>query len=99
MSERAMVSVPSGASSFTTFNSRCAPGGPTGITMIQHLLAELHVDVRGHAAHHVRPRYRHAIADVQVGVVVAAPEIPREHEFLARHQQEGALVAVVDRVP
>ena len=65
---------------------------------LEHLVAELDVDGRRHAAHHVRPRDRDAVADVQEGVVVGAPEILLEHEFLARHQQERALVALVQHV-
>ncbi len=66
---------------------------------LEHLVAELHVDRRGHAAHHMRPRNGDAVADVEEGVVVGAPEVLFEHELLARHHQEGALVAVVEHVP
>ena len=47
---------------------------------------------------HVRSGDRHAVADVEEGVVVGAAEILLEHELLARHQQERALVAVVQDI-
>src|SRR5579862_8248967 len=34
MSERATVIEPSGACDLTTLSTRCAPGGPTGMTMM-----------------------------------------------------------------
>ena len=65
---------------------------------LEHLLAELHVDRRGHAADDVRAGDGHAVADVEEGVLVGAAEVLLERELLARRQQEGALVAVVEHV-
>ena len=41
---------------------------------------------------------RDAVADVEEGVVVGPAEILLQHEFFARRQQEGALVAIVQQV-
>ena len=65
---------------------------------LEHLLALLRIDRRGHAADDMRAGNRHAPADVEEGVLVGAAEILLQHEFFARREQEGALVAVVPDV-
>ena len=64
----------------------------------EHLLAHLDVDGRGHAADDVRAGDGHAEADIEVGVIVGAPLVVLERELLARGQEEGALVAVIEHV-
>src|SRR3984885_3225156 len=39
-----------------------------------------------------------AVADVEKGMVIGAGKILLQHEFLARRQKEGALVAIVGEV-
>ena len=64
----------------------------------QNLVGRLYVDGSGHAAHQVRPGNGHAVVDVEEGALIDAVEVLFEHELLARREQEGVLVAIVEDV-
>ena len=61
---------------------------------LEHLVAGLDAERAGHAAHRAGRRDGDAEADVDVVADIGVVVVVRQHEFLARREQEGALLGV-----